>query len=241
MKLWTSAKRVNDVDDEPVSGSSEGKGPRGHQQSHHVEEVGEMCCHVQGVVEGEHEHVPSQNGNIIPHQVLLQRGRGGQTGLVNDFTHPPNHLKREQPFCSTQTRSTAQNFSKNHQHLTLKLLYCLEPILSLFLHLVLHYCQSWVTRKHLSVTLVSKLKLFYKRKWRQRGNSLCLTPVWHCQKPVLQLCLPSPQLWWSPSPLWHWFWWNCPVLHRGDLLSERQKQYFLTSQIDFTFPQWTTL
>lgn len=201
-----------------------------------------MCRHVQGVVEGEHEHVPSQNGNVIPHQVLLQRGRGGQAGLVNDFTHPPNHLKWEQPFFSVQTGSIAQNFSKNHQNFT-KNHQPLNTEITLLLgtYFVMGFALFWVTRKHLSVTLISKLKLFYKRKWRKKGNSPCLTPVWHCQKPVLQLCLPSPQLWWSPSPPWHWFWWNCPALHPGDLLSDTEKQSFLTTQINFTFPQWTTL
>lgn len=57
MKLWASAQRMNDVDDKTMSGSSERKGSSGHQQSNHMEEVGEMCSHIQRIVEGEHQHV----------------------------------------------------------------------------------------------------------------------------------------------------------------------------------------
>lgn len=93
VELWASAKGMNDVDDETVSGSSERKGTSGHQQSYHMEEVGEMCCHIQRIVKGEHQHVTCQDSNIIPHQVLLQGGSWRQTGLVDYFTHPPNHLQ----------------------------------------------------------------------------------------------------------------------------------------------------
>lgn len=96
---------MDDVDDETVSGSSERKGTSGHQQSDDVEEVGEMGSHVQGVVEGEHQHVTGENGNIIPHQVLLQRRSGRQTSLVDDFTHPPNHLKDNNRFVSLKRRT----------------------------------------------------------------------------------------------------------------------------------------
>lgn len=120
---------MDDVDDETVSGSSKRKGPRGHQQSHDVEEVGEMSRHVQGVVEGQHEHVPRQDRDVVPHQVLLQRRRWRQTRLVNDFTHPADHLRAQQPFCVTELKSRAQQLSKNHYNLTLQLFCCLQPIL----------------------------------------------------------------------------------------------------------------
>lgn len=57
MKLCTGTQRVNDINDQSMCGSSKGEWPCGHQESNHMEEVGEMSCYVQGVVEGQHQHV----------------------------------------------------------------------------------------------------------------------------------------------------------------------------------------
>lgn len=57
VELWTSAQRMNDVDDQAVGGSSKGKWTSGHQQGHYMEEVGEMRGHIEWVVKGEHQHV----------------------------------------------------------------------------------------------------------------------------------------------------------------------------------------
>lgn len=86
---------MDDVDDQAVRGRPERQRSRGHQQGHDVEEVGQVGGHVQRVVEGEHEHVPGQDGDVIPHQVLFKGGCGGQTRLIDDFTHPNNHLWRK--------------------------------------------------------------------------------------------------------------------------------------------------
>ncbi len=58
-----------------------------------MEQVGQMSGHVQRVVEGEHEHITGQDGDVIPHQVLLKGGGGGQARLIDDLTHPANHLR----------------------------------------------------------------------------------------------------------------------------------------------------
>lgn len=52
MKLWTRTQRVNDVDDQSMCGSSKGEWSCGHQESNDMEEVGEMSCHIERVVEG---------------------------------------------------------------------------------------------------------------------------------------------------------------------------------------------
>lgn len=58
-----------------------------------MEQVGQMSSHVQRVVEGEHEHVTGQDSDVVPHQVLLKGGGGGQACLIDDLTHPANHLR----------------------------------------------------------------------------------------------------------------------------------------------------
>ena len=95
VQLGAGAERVDDVDDQPVRGGAEGQRPGGHQQCHHVEEVGQVGRHVQRVVEGQHQHVARQDGDVVPHQVLLQGGRGRQAGLIDDLTHPTDHLGTE--------------------------------------------------------------------------------------------------------------------------------------------------
>lgn len=94
VELGAGAERVDYVDDQAVCGGAEGQGAGGHQQSDHVEQVGQVSGHVQRVVEGQHEHVTGQDGDVIPHQVLLQGGRGRQARLVDDLTHSANHLVR---------------------------------------------------------------------------------------------------------------------------------------------------
>lgn len=56
-----------------------------------------MGCHVEGIVKGEHQHVAGKNGNVVPHQVLLQSRSRRQARLVDDFAHPSDDLQREQP------------------------------------------------------------------------------------------------------------------------------------------------
>lgn len=83
---------MDDVDDQTVGRGPEGQRPRSYQQGHHVEQVGQVGRNVQGIVEGQHEHVACQDGNVVPHQVLLQRRRWRQARLVYDLTHPTNNL-----------------------------------------------------------------------------------------------------------------------------------------------------
>lgn len=92
VELRAGAEGVDNVDDQTVSGGPEGQRPSGYQQGYHMEQIRQVGCHIQRVVEGQHEHVASQDGNVIPHQVLLQCWRWGQTRLVDDLTHPPNDL-----------------------------------------------------------------------------------------------------------------------------------------------------
>lgn len=85
---------MDDVDDQTVGGGPQRERPRGYQQGHHVEQVGQVGRHIQRIVEGQHEHVAGQDGDVVPHQVLLQSGRRRQARLVDDLTHPTNHLPR---------------------------------------------------------------------------------------------------------------------------------------------------
>ena len=47
---------------------------------------------IQTIVEGQHQQVPSKIGNVVPHNVLLQRSGGADAGLVNDPTKSPYDL-----------------------------------------------------------------------------------------------------------------------------------------------------
>ncbi len=58
---------MDDVDHQTVGGGSKGQRPGGYQQGHHMEQVRQVGCNIQGVVEGKHEHVPRQDGDVIPH------------------------------------------------------------------------------------------------------------------------------------------------------------------------------
>lgn len=93
VELWAGAERVNDVDNEAMRWRSEWQRAGGYQQSDDMEQVGQMSGHVQRVVEGEHEHITGQDGDVIPHQVLLKGGGGRQARLIDDLTHPANHLR----------------------------------------------------------------------------------------------------------------------------------------------------
>lgn len=94
IELGAGAERVDDVDHQAVCGSPEGEWPRGDQQGHNMEQVRQVGRDVQRVVERQHEHVASQDGDVVPHQVLLQRRRRRQAGLVYDLTHSTDHLRR---------------------------------------------------------------------------------------------------------------------------------------------------
>lgn len=107
---------MDDVDDQAVGGGPEGQRPGGHQQGHHVEQIGQVGGDVQGVVEGQHEHVASQDGDVVPHQVLLQRGRWRQARLVYDLTHPTDNLpQRTKP--KTNKYSMQAAFMTRWQHI----------------------------------------------------------------------------------------------------------------------------
>lgn len=86
---------MDDVNDEAVCGGAQREWPCGYQQCHHMKQVGQMSCNIQQVIEGQHEHVACQDGNVIPHQVLLQRRRRGQARLIDDLTHADNDLGKE--------------------------------------------------------------------------------------------------------------------------------------------------
>lgn len=95
VELRASAERVDDVNDEAVGGGAQRERPCGHQQRHHVKQVGQVSRHVQQVVEGQHEHVACQDGDVVPHQVLFQRRRRGQARLIDDLAHADNNLGKE--------------------------------------------------------------------------------------------------------------------------------------------------
>lgn len=84
---------MDDVDHQTVGGGAKGQRPGGYQKGHHMEQVGQVCRHIQRVVEGQHEHVAGQDGNVIPHKVLLQGGSWRKAGLVDDLTHPTDNLQ----------------------------------------------------------------------------------------------------------------------------------------------------
>lgn len=111
---------MDDVDDQAVGGGPEGQRPCGHQQGHHVEQVGQVGGDVQGVVEGQHEHVAGQDGDVVPHQVLLQRGRRRQARLVYDLTHPTDDLPQRRTQLSRhggkQTRSQQAAVTETRSH-----------------------------------------------------------------------------------------------------------------------------
>ena len=60
-----------------------------------MKEVGQMGSHVQRVVERQHQHVTRQDGDVIPHEVLLQCRCGGQAGLIDDLAHSTDDLEKE--------------------------------------------------------------------------------------------------------------------------------------------------
>lgn len=97
---------MDDVDNQTVGGGPKGQRPSGYQQGHHVEQVWQVGCNIQGIVEGQHEHVACQNGNVVPHQVLLQCGRWRQARLVYDLTHPTNNLPQRIGEDQTETLQT---------------------------------------------------------------------------------------------------------------------------------------
>lgn len=72
-KLWhgTGTERVNDVDDEAVRAGSHAEGPGADEKSDCVEQVRQVSGDVQTVVEGQHEQVAGQDGNVVPQNVLL--------------------------------------------------------------------------------------------------------------------------------------------------------------------------
>lgn len=88
---------MDDVDNQTMGGRPKRQWPSGYQQGHHMEQVGQVSCNIQGIVEGQHEHITCQDGDVVPHQVLLQCGRWRQAGLVYDLTHPSNHLSQRRP------------------------------------------------------------------------------------------------------------------------------------------------
>lgn len=94
VQLRAGAQGVDYVDHQAVGGSPKRQWPGGDQQGHHVEEVRQVGGHVQGVVEGKHEHVARQDGDVVPHEVLLQCGRRRQASFVYDLAHSTNHLPR---------------------------------------------------------------------------------------------------------------------------------------------------
>lgn len=97
---------MDDVNDQAMGGGSEGQGSCSHQQSDHMEEVRQVGCHIQRVIKREHEHVTSQDGDIIPHQVLLQSRSRRQARLVNYLAHSSNHLKKIKKTLLAKFRTT---------------------------------------------------------------------------------------------------------------------------------------
>ena len=53
-----------------------------------------MGCHVQRVVERQHQHVTCQDGDVVPHEVLLKCRCGGQAGLIDDLAHSTDDLEK---------------------------------------------------------------------------------------------------------------------------------------------------
>lgn len=72
-KLWhgTGAERVNDVDDEAVRTGSHAEGPGADEKRDCVEQIRQVTGDVQTVVEGQHEQVAGQDGNVVPQSVIL--------------------------------------------------------------------------------------------------------------------------------------------------------------------------
>ena len=54
-----------------------------------------MAGHIQAVVEGEHEKVAGQVGDVVPHDVLLQLAGRGDASLVDNAAQAPDHLRKE--------------------------------------------------------------------------------------------------------------------------------------------------
>ena len=75
-----------------MGGGPHGDGPRADDEGGDVEEVGQVADHVEAVVEGEHEEVARQVGDVVPHDVLLQARRRRHACLVDDAAQPPDHL-----------------------------------------------------------------------------------------------------------------------------------------------------
>lgn len=77
---------MNDVDDESVCRSPHGHWTGADEERDYMKEIRQMPSHVQRVVKGEHEEVPRQNRDIVPHEMLLECWSGRRSSFVNHLT-----------------------------------------------------------------------------------------------------------------------------------------------------------
>lgn len=61
-----------------------------------MKQVRQMANDVEAIVERQHQQVSGQNGNVVPHEVLLEEMRWIGARLVHDATHAANHLFGDQ-------------------------------------------------------------------------------------------------------------------------------------------------
>lgn len=71
LRHGTGTQWVNDVDDKAVCTGSHAEGPGADEKGDCVEQIWQVTGDVQTVVEGQHEQVAGQDGNVIPQNVLL--------------------------------------------------------------------------------------------------------------------------------------------------------------------------
>lgn len=62
---------MNDVDDKSVRTGSHAEGPGADEKCDCVEQIWQVSGDIQTVVEGQHEQVAGQDGNVVPQNVLL--------------------------------------------------------------------------------------------------------------------------------------------------------------------------
>lgn len=88
MRTSASAQRMNGVDDKAMDGSTKAERPRADQECDDVEQKGQMRSNVQAVVERQHQQVSGQDGNVIPHEMLLEDSGWTGAGFLQDPAKP---------------------------------------------------------------------------------------------------------------------------------------------------------
>lgn len=87
---------MNRVDHKPVDGSTKTQRPGADQEGDDVKKERQVGGNVEAVVEREHQQVTGQDGDVVPHEVLLENGRRAGARLLEHPAQPGDHLAGDQ-------------------------------------------------------------------------------------------------------------------------------------------------